>query len=70
MLFYIILILFNLILIFFLKKKEIKNIFYKKKILKKLVKNIHPIFQSDTKNLNFPTEKYISKFLLFQVAQI
>ena len=64
MLFYIILILFNLILIFFLKKKEIKNIFYKKKIPEELVKNIHPIFYTDTKNLNFPTEKYISKFFI------
>ncbi len=64
MLFYIILVLFNLILIFFLKKKEIKKIFYKKKIPEELVKNIHPIFQTHKKNLNFPTEKYISKFFI------
>ena len=51
-------------LIFFLKKKEIKKFFYKKKIPEKLVKNIHPIFETDIKNFNFPTEKYISKFFI------
>ena len=64
MLFYIILIFFNLIIFFFLKKKEIKKFFYKKKISEKLVKDIHPIFKTDLKNLNFPTEKYISKFFI------
>ena len=64
MLFYTILIFFNFILIFFLKKKEIKNFFFKKKIPENSVKNIHPIFETDLKNLNFPTVKYITKFFI------
>tara|TARA_B100001175_G_C19414438_1_gene592857 strand:- start:180 stop:944 length:765 start_codon:yes stop_codon:yes gene_type:complete len=64
MLFYVILLFLNLILIFFLKKKEIKNLLFKKKIPEVLVKNIHPIFKTDLKNLNFPTEEYITKFFI------
>ena len=64
MLFYIFLIFLNLILIFFLQKKEIKKIIFKKKIPEKKVKYIHPIFETEKNNLNFPTEKHITKFFI------
>jgi hypothetical protein len=57
-------ILINLILIYFLKKKEIKKIIFKKKIVEKKITDIHPIFRLNKKKYNFPTENYITKFLI------
>jgi len=65
MLFYIFLIFLNLILIFFLQKKEIKKIIFKKKIPEKKVKYIHPIFETEKNNwlkkletINYPNEYF------------
>ncbi len=61
----ILLLLFlNLFLIFFLFKKKIKSYFYKKKISEKNVQEIHPIFETNEKKLNFPTKNYITNFFV------
>ena len=62
--FILLLLLFNFILIFFLFKKKIKSYLYKKKISEKNIQEIHPIFETNKKKLNFPTKNYITNFFV------
>lgn len=62
--FILLLLLFNFILIFFLFKKKIKSYLYKKKISEKNIQEIHPIFETNEKKLNFPTKNYITNFFV------
>ena len=61
---YFFIIIFNIIFIYFIKRKEIKKIFYKKKIGEVDVQEIHPIFQPKRSKYKFPSEKYVTNFFI------
>ena len=56
-------IILNLILIYFLKRKEIKKIIFKKKIKQVNITEIDEVFKpNQIKEVLFPTENYVTKF--------
>tara|TARA_B100000575_G_C23067318_1_gene614650 strand:- start:533 stop:1297 length:765 start_codon:yes stop_codon:yes gene_type:complete len=60
----IFLILINLILIYFLYRKEIKKFFIKKQIKEVNIEEVHEIFKTNETNKNFPSEDYITKLFI------
>ena len=62
--FYIILIIINLITIYLFKRKKIKQFLFKKKIQEVSVEDIHPIFKTRSGKFKFPTENYITNFFV------
>lgn len=61
---YFFLIIFNIFFIYFLKRKEIKKIFFKKKINEVNIEEIHPIFKPKSSKSKFPSEKYVTNFFI------
>ena len=60
----ILLILINLILFYYFKRKEIKNFFIKKQIREINIEEVHEIFKTNTIKTKFPTKNYITKFFV------
>ncbi len=61
---YFFLAILNIVFIYFIKRKEIKKIFYKKKIREVNVQEIHPIFEPKSSKYKFPSEKYVANFFI------
>ena len=61
---YAVLIIINLIIIYILKRKDVKKILYKKKIPEISIEDIHPIFQTREGKLKFPTKNYVTNFFV------
>lgn len=62
--FYVVIIIINLIIIYNLKRKDIKKFLYKKKILEISIEDIHPIFQTREGKFKFPTKNYVTNFFI------